>query len=205
MLGDIAPLTVFNGVSIGENAARIMKLQQVVSGFLIDEYSRNHVIPGGNPRLDALAEEVELTPGKVIIWAQFKKDMDLIARTLRPLGVPFVEYHGDINESKRARALELFRDDERYKVFLGQPQAGGRGLELLADKIIWYSHTWSAITRKQACERATKMGGKNVEIVDFVAPGVDEYIRGRVERNIEIAAEVAGKGLKAVLAGLAAR
>jgi len=49
------------------------------------------------------------------------------------------------------------------------------------------------------------MGGKNVEIVDFIAPGVDEYIRGRVEKNIEIAAEVAGKGLKAVLAELAAR
>ncbi len=33
---------------------------------------------------------------------------------------------------------------------------------------------------------------------------VDEYIRSRVERNVEIASDVAGRGLKAVLAELRA-
>jgi hypothetical protein len=189
------------GISIGEQSLKIAKLQQVVSGFLYDEYGACHVIPGANPRIEALLDEVEITSGKVIIWAQFKKDIELIRKALKSEKIGFVEYHGDVPEKTRAAALDRFHKDEGLKAFLGQPAAGGRGLEILADKVIWYSHTWAAITRKQASERATKMGGRNVSLVDFIAPGIEHYIRRSVEANIDIADDIAGRGLQEVLKG----
>lgn len=183
-------------VSIGERTAKLMKLQQVVSGFLKDDKRVVHDIPGGNPRLEACSEEVFLAPGKVIIWCQFQEDLDRVAKRMRTDGWDVIEYHGRVSTADKAKGRERFRDETQKIVFVGQPQAGGRGLELIAPNMIWYSHTFNAIIRKQADERATKMGGGNVQVLDLVAPGVDEYILETVRRNVDVADEVAGNGMK---------
>ena len=186
-------------ISVGENTSRLMKLQQVVSGFLIDEYGDVHTIPGPNPRLEALSDEVYLSPGKVIVWCRFREDMDRAVARLTADGHKVVQYHGRTSDEEKARVRELFAPDAEndVKVLVGYPTLG---LDLSAAwEIIWYSHTFDAIKREQADERATAMGGRNVSLVDIVAPGVDEYVLENVMDKVSVADALAGQGMKDAL------
>lgn len=190
--------------NITAGVAKITKLQQIVSGFLIDEAGKLREVEGGNPRLDALLDEVELTGGKCIIWCQFQHDLDTVVAALRRAGRNPVEYHGRTSAADKAKNLKAFQESDDVTDFVSQPQAGARGLELsAASKIIGYSHTFDAILREQANERATKMGGENIEMVNLVAPGIDEYILKRVREKVTLADDIAGRGLQAVLAEVA--
>lgn len=193
-------------LSVGENTSRLVKLQQVASGFVFDEFKRMHLIPGGNPRLDDLVDEVELTGGKTVVWCAFRQDMDAVAAALRARGRRVVEYHGRSTDDEKAYAREAFAPGSKAPVddLVGHPKSGGRGLNLSdAGKIIWYSHTFDAVVRSQADERATEMGGQNVPVVDFVAAPVDEYILDTVAEKVDVAEDVSRSGLKAVLERIA--
>jgi SNF2 family DNA or RNA helicase len=193
-----------------EGGARLIKLQQIISGFVVDRDGRLHdVVPDEhNPRLAAMEEQVDGTDGKVIVWCQYREDIRKVLRRLRereenPLKV--VEYHGAIHsQAQRQAAIDAFQGDPAVKVFVGQPRAGGVGLNLsAASAMVWYSHTFDAIVRAQALERATKVGGKSTAVVDLVVPGtVDGYILSLLKQKKDVASEVAGAGLRDVLAKL---
>lgn len=186
-------------VSIGAQVSKILKLQQVVGGWLIDEDGTKHRIPGRNPRLESLSSDVYYASGKVIVWCQFRHEIEEVATRLRLDGHEVMEYHGGVSDEDRAYVRTRFPHETEKVVLVGQPQSAGRGLELPAGLILWYSHTFNTIIRAQADERATVMGGNRVNIVDYIAPGVDGYILDRVTQNISIADDVAGRGLKAIL------
>lgn len=186
-------------VSVGENTSKLIKLQQIVSGFLVDEYGDVHDIPGPNPRLEALSDEVYLSPGKVIVWCRFREDMDRVASRLTADGHEVVQYHGRVPEDEKARVRELFAPgaENDVKALVGYPTLG---LDLSAAwEIVWYSHTFDAIVRDQADERATAIGGRNVTLTDLVAPGVDEYILDNVLEKVSVADALAGRGLRDAL------
>lgn len=186
-------------VSIGENTSKLTKLQQVVSGFLVDEFKDVHNIPGLNPRLEAVADEVYLCPGKIIVWCRFREDMDRVASRLTADGHKVVQYHGRTSDEEKARVRKLFEPgaENDVKVLVGYPTLG---VDLsAAAEIVWYSHTFDAILREQADERATAMGGENVQITDIKALGVDEYILDNVLDKITIAEALAGGGMRDAL------
>jgi hypothetical protein len=187
-------------LDISTQCSILAKMQQVCGGFIFNKWGVPLPMPGDNPRIEALIDEVSLAPGKVIVWAQYKPELKIIKAELLKAGFRSVQYHGDVSAEDRAKALDDFANKDALKVFIGQPQAGGRGLEILADTMIWYSHNFSGIVRAQACERATKMGHTNVEVVDFIAEqGPDRYIRDKVAAALTIADDLAGRGLKRVL------
>lgn len=191
-------------ISVGERANRFQKMQQVFSGFINDEYRDRHYIPGDNPRLDALSREVWLAPGKTIIWCEYHADIDLVKQRLLGDIVPFVEYHGRVGDKVKAASLQAFNEDEAVEAFVGHVQAGGRGLDIsVASTIINYSHTFKARLRAQSLERATKIGGRNIRVVDIIAPGPDEYILKTTNERINVNDAVAGRGLRSLLMGMA--
>lgn len=185
-------------VSIGENTNRLVKLQQVLSGWLRDEYGDVHDL-GANPRLDALVDEAELVAGKVIVWCAFHEDMDRAAATLRARGHKVVEYHGRVSEAGKLAARQAFEpgSENDVKALVGFPTAG---LDLSqAEKIVCYSHTFDAVKRVQANERATKMGGRNIPVVSLVAGGIDSYVLDNLDQKRSLADALTREGMKAVL------
>lgn len=185
-------------VSVGERAPRFAKLQQVFSGFVIDEGGKVHMIPGENPRLEQISLDVYRAPGKVIIWCQFQKDMDLVEARLRADGHEVATYHGRTKD--KPGELQRFKTDPKVKALVGHAKSGGRGLDMsVASMIIWYSHTFSARMRLQAMERATKIGGRNIHVIDYIAPGPDKYIRKVITSRIDVQDSIAGTGLRKLL------
>jgi hypothetical protein len=180
---------------------RWMKLQQIVSGFAVDsDGNLRDIVPDAeNPKLAAMISEVRGNDGKTIVWCKFREDIRKVVRRLSEEGVKCVEYHGGVHsQSKRQAAIDAFNGDPTVRVFVGQPKAGGRGLDLsVADLILWYSHTADAIEREQADERATQIGGKSIAVKDFVTPGtVEEHILEMLASKHSVSDALAGTGLR---------
>ncbi|URA07034.1 DNA helicase [Xanthomonas phage Elanor] len=184
-----------------DGGARLIKLQQLISGWVIDSDGnvRDLVTDEENPRLQGMLEDVQESDRKCIVWCKFREDIRRVVRAINGAGLKCVEYHGNVHsQAKRQEAIDLFNNDPSVKVFVGQPKAGGAGLDLsAADVILWYSHTFDLIERDQANERATQIGGKTVTIRDYITPtSVDEYILANLESKRSIAESLAGRGLR---------
>lgn len=188
-------------VTAVEGGVRLMKLQQILGGFVVDSAGqlRDLVTDEENPRLQALLAQVAQGDGKNIIWCKYQEDIRKVVRALRAAGRTVVEYHGAISSQKaRQEAIDAFMHDPKVTDFVGQPRAGGQGLDLsVADTIHWYSHTFDLIERDQANERATQIGGKSIFILDYVVPdSVDGYILKTLERKRSVSDELTGEGLR---------
>lgn len=184
-----------------DGGARLVKLQQMLGGFVVDVDGqvRELVPDDDNPRLQAMLDEVRSSDRKVIVWCKYREDIRRVVRTLTKEGIRCVEYHGAVHsQAKRQQAIDAFNSDPGVRVFVGQPKAGGQGLDLsAADLILWYSHTFDLIERDQANERATQIGGRTVTIKDFVTPGtVDEYILANLGEKRSVSESLAGRGLR---------
>lgn len=189
-------------VTFAHKAARLIKLQQVLSGFVIDQDGEIHDVPGPNPRLDALSEDLAMTPGKAIVWCRFAEDIRRVAERLKADGRRVVEYHGRVGAQARAAARRSFLEDpDGPDTWVGQPQSGGVGLDLSsAATVVWYSHIRDRIVRSQADERASAVGGHAVDLVDFVVPGsVDELCLEDLGQKGALADDLSREGLKQVL------
>ena len=113
------------------------------------------------------------------------------------MGHKIVEYHGGVPQGLRAGYVDQFNNDDAIVGLVGQPQAGGRGLELPCDAIIWYSSTYDAIIRNQANERGTIMGGRSVSIITLATPGtVHDDIIASAEQKVRIGDWTSGTGLR---------
>lgn len=184
-----------------DGGARLVKLQQMLGGFVVDVDGqvRELVSDDENTRLQAMLDEVRSSDGKAIVWCKYREDIRRVVRALAAEGIHCVEYHGAVHsQAKRQQAIDDFNNDPSVRVFVGQPKAGGQGLDLsAADLILWYSHTFDLIERDQANERATQIGGKTVAIKDFVTPGtVDEYILANLVEKRSVSESLAGRGLR---------
>lgn len=146
---------------------KLMRLQQIVGGFFpsesIDDEDvrvgpvRGIPIPGGNPKLEQLLEDVEALAGKVIIWARFRAEINIIQAKLRELYGPesTVEFHGGVTRLQRTANRNAFQDPKsKVRFFVGQPVTGGLGIPLWrADTTLFYSNDYNYEARKQAESR----------------------------------------------------
>lgn len=167
----------------------LLRLQQIVCGFLpgaVDDGGRaGPLIELPSNRVDAVIDVLTETQGKTIIWARFKHDIDAIARRLELEGYRHVVYFGDVSDSDRERAVNLFQKDPRCVVFLGTPASGGLGLDLwAATTVIYFSNDFNAEVRWQSEDRAHRIGQKHpVTYVDLIAPNTIDRKIARALKN----------------------
>lgn len=186
-------------VEAKNGGAKALKLHQIVGGFIMDKRGEVRSIEDQPPILDALEREVVGTlPGKFIVWCRFKEDIRRVVRRLEDMGLGVVQYHGDVGARDREVAIDRFQNDPTIAGFIGQPQAGARGLDLsAADCIIWYSVTPDAIITEQGNERGTQVGGKAVSIVTLATAGtIHDHIVEMNEGKVSLADQVSGRGLR---------
>jgi superfamily II DNA or RNA helicase len=202
-------------VTVSNILVRLLRLAQITSGFIA--YDRDYdpendtFLPqqidrfDPNPKLEEMmtyfeAMREESPDSKVIIWACFVQDIRSIVARMRLDGIKCVAYYGGTSDKERDAAVEQFNNDKETIVFVGNPAAGGVGLNLTGagcwpmktDYVYWYSQNWSMVHRSQGEERprgylheSVSPTGKyeywQVKNVDFcVEDTIDEQIRQRV-------------------------
>lgn len=188
---DHGTLTVQNQLS------RLLRLQQITGGFMPSDDKVQ--LPLSNDRPDVMLQEIEGMRGKVIIWARFRAELELIAKVLRlAYGLKStVEYHGGVPAASLTAARDDFQDDSRVRFFVAEQSSGGYGLKLTAaDNVIYYSNDFSLEHRLQSEDRPIALDKpQGVAYLDLQAPGtVDEKIVAALRWKKEIAAALLDSG-----------
>lgn len=163
----------------------MLRLQQLTSGFIpLDNGDLKHLYddPMENPRFAAMMELIEDLEGSTIIWCRFVEELKIIQNLLGPENCYM--YYGDTPTADREAAKVGFQAGER-KFFLSNVQTGGIGLNLTrAQNTIFFSNTFSYEDRKQAEDRAHRIGQKNnVNYFDMLADDTCDQGIVRALRN----------------------
>jgi len=176
-----------------------MRLQQITCGHFVADDGTTQEIKSN--RLNELMDILDEVEGKVIIWAHWQKDIQIIKKALvkeyGPCSV--VDYYGLTPQDQRQNNIKKFQDDPRYRFFIGTPSTGGYGITLTAaNTVIYYSNGYDLEKRLQSEDRAHRIGQKkSVTYVDILAEEtVDEKIVKSLRKKINIASEVMGEELR---------
>ena len=167
-------------VSAPEVMTRLLRLQQLLCGYLVTDNGEIQEVP--NNRMNVLMETIEEMEGKVIIWSRFRHDIIKITEKLKQTygSDTVVNYFGDTSMKDRQDAIEKFQNlKSNVKFFISNPQTGGMGITLhAAANVIYYSNDFNLESRKQSEDRAHRVGQhKPVLYVDLMCPKtVDVHI-----------------------------
>lgn len=188
------------------------KLSQVTSGYYLHPFANEPVrIEGKNPKLELLEQwisSIVKAGHQLIIWARYTVQIHDIAAMIQGIRIEddegnehpiaFVTYFGETGRDERTTAIDDF-ESGKARVFVGNQQAGGSGITLVAASyMIYFSNNFSMRDRLQSEDRAHRIGqAKNLTIIDIVAEGtVDEEV---------VDALVAKKDVSEVIQNLAQR
>lgn len=190
-------------VTAKDAGARVMKLQQILNGYVMDTEANAIVnIDEDAPIYDALIDEVMGTlPGKTLVWCRYREDIRRVCAKLKKRAIRPLEFHGGVPTNKREGVRLAFQNDNRYTTLVGQPGAGGEGRDFSeADAIIFFSSTPNAIHLAQAEERGTLKGGTTTTVVRIKTPGtVDDRNWALADGKMLIADSLSGRGLRDLL------
>lgn len=201
---------------------QMLRLQQIVGGFLpvpaddIDpeddveailtkmREARVEPLPGGNPKLDAMMEDLESEHGKVLIWCRFRAEIDLIAKRLRKdYGEEAVaEFHGGVTETDRTSVRLAFQEPTSPLRFLVlQVDTGGVGLTFTAAGAAYYfSNSFSLESRLQSEARNHRAGSEvheHITYTDIVAKDtLDNKLLRVLRKKLSLANVITGDNWK---------
>jgi len=187
-------------VSTNNALTQLMRLHQICCGHTKLDDGTEIEFPSN--RVDELMSALEEVDGKVIIWANYRKDIERIRLRLQEVyGMTAVAaYYGDTEADERQEIVTRFQDPkDELRFFVGNPRTGGYGLTLTAAKtVIYYSNNFDLEVRLQSEDRAHRIGQTSkVTYIDLITPGtVDEHIVKALRGKINIASAVLGEQIK---------
>lgn len=166
-------------ITADQIVTKLLKMQQVASGFMYDEHRVAHwVVPTEkNPMVNAIRtlmeEELE---GKLIIVAHYQPTMDLLLKALeryQPAVIRGQEWHRKNKlgiEEEKAR----FNNDPACRVLIGQEVSLRYGHTLMGNPkdpcytMAFVENNWSLNDRSQ-CEQRPQGAGQEypIDVIDF--------------------------------------
>ncbi|XP_034008889.1 DNA excision repair protein ERCC-6-like [Trematomus bernacchii] len=133
--------------------------------------------------LFALLQRLREEGHRTLVYAQYRKVLDIIERILGNRGFKVLRLDGTIIQlAERERLITEFQTDKSYSVFLLTTQVGGVGITLTAaNRVVIYDPSWNPATDAQAVDRAYRIGqSKNVVVYRLITCGtVEEKIYRR--------------------------
>jgi SNF2 family DNA or RNA helicase len=133
---------------------KILRLQQITSGFIEDTEGRVHEVDGS--KRDALVELLEGIPSDepVVVFCRFKHDLRVIADAARALKRSYGELSGSRHDLTDHATMP-----EGISVYGVQIKSGGVGVDLTrAPHAVIFSNTWTLAEYEQAIARVHRPG-----------------------------------------------
>lgn len=107
-------------VTVQQASARMMKLLQICQGFVLADEGGRHF---NNAKMDALFDLLtdNYRGRKVIVWAFFKYEIDIIIKGLRERGINAVYMYGDVtSQRERDASDDRWNTDPTVDVYVRQ-------------------------------------------------------------------------------------
>jgi len=179
---------------------RLMRFSQITAGFTKDTEGIEHEFKK-NPKVDWLIDFIDGLPhkAKVVVFCRFRREIAMVEQALRKLSIGYVSVHGGTDE--RIEKVKQFNTDDNTRVFIGQLQTAGIGINLTsASYCVFMSNSYSYGERVQAEDRTHRIGQtRNVTYIDILARGtIDEKIHRLLKKKESLAGMVVGDIVKMV-------
>lgn len=196
---------------------KLLRLAQVTSGFIIWDAV---ISPTGdilrprlterfpvNPKIEWCVDRIKNHPPdeKILLWSWMTNDIKALSERLVEEGINHVTFTGTTSDENRVLAEKEFNTNPECRVFIGNPAAGGSGLNLLghdpknpddhvtdATLSVYIAQNWNAVHRAQSEDRNHRRGTrKATHIVTLVCDNtIDEEIHERVSSKRQAALEI---------------
>lgn len=181
-------------VKLAHKHVLITKLLQILSGFVMskgfsleDDDSGKKKMPWGDmghllkqPKIQVitdLLESILADPGnKVIMWAQFSEEINLLKQLLIKLKIGHVIVKG--NTANRTAKQDEFNEDPDCRVYLSQMQTGIGVTLNAANYVIYAGWTYDLQAYQQSLERNYRLGQKRaVKVYRLYVPhSIHEFL-----------------------------
>lgn len=179
-----------SALTVNNVLTRLLRLAQITSGYVkLDQefedsgqakWEDNQLIRWFDeiPKMDALLDLIEQSDSteKVIVWSCWVPCIHEISRRLGDIG--HVKFFGGTSDKDREIAERRFNTDPTCKVFIGNPTAGGVGMNLPgydarrpddydtnATKTVYYAMNWSHRDHAQSRDRNHGQGRCRLPVV----------------------------------------
>ena len=134
--------------------------------------------------LDRLLPALFKDKHKVLIFSQFKTQLNLLSEYCRLRGWAHCRIDGSTAQSERQAQIDAFNERSDVPVFLLSTRAGGQGINLAAaDTVLLFDSDWNPQQDLQAMDRAHRIGQTRNVLVYRLAT------RGTVEERLLDSAE----------------
>ena len=161
---------------------KILRLHQILTGFLTDDDGNIHYIP--NNRISAL-EQLAATGTPLVIFCAYRENIRAIREALG--ADKCAEYHGGSTKDERTQAVADFQEGNK-QFFLGT-SAAAKGITLTrSSTTVYYSCNYSLETRLQSQDRIHRIGQTNrCTYIDLVTPGtIDSMILEKLAQKKDL-------------------
>ena len=154
-------------VEVGNVLGSLNKMQQITSGFVINEQGNMLMIDKARtPKMDALIDIIRMVIAakeKILVWCNFKGEYQLIEDTFRevfPKPYNICRLVGGMGK-KLFDNVDAFNNDVDMKVAICNRLSAGEGVNLTAAKYsVDFSHTYSLGSKKQSDRRNFRKGSE---------------------------------------------
>lgn len=194
---ELADLLVNKDANASLVSARIkltilMRLRQVVGGFVKDESGIVQQLDASpTPRQVSTARLVEGATGvggKCIVWAQFRSEIEFLAKYLQQnTSATCAKLYGGDSKSERANTIAQFKDPKgSVNTLVANTVSGGTGHNFaVANTMVYYSNDFRVVKRLQSEDRSHRIGLKGtLSIYDFESDApIDAKIRAAHQRG----------------------
>ena len=180
--------------------SQILRLQQIVGGYLpkVDGEGVLPIIPKEkNPKFLEVLNILENSGDqRVLIWSRFTHEINDLVDLLQEKGYNFLPFYGELNDKEKISTRKRFVRDQEIKGIVGNPAAGGLGIDEFkeASIVIYLSNSFDTEKRKQSEDRAHRKGSEKHESItyyDIIAPNtVDIKIMQVMRSNVKVSAAI---------------
>lgn len=162
---------------------RTLRLAQVLAGFLGGVQTMEGDVEGppepvravGDAKLRAVMAWAEHAPSKWVLWGRFRAELARYAECLHEAGRQVHLLWGSQDPAERDTSKRAFAPGSEVEaaVLVGNPQAGGAGINLASASVAVYAtNSFSLKDRQQSEGRLNRPGQtSSVRFVDVVAVG----------------------------------
>lgn len=141
-------------MNIGNPMSVVVKLRQLCSGFVIDDYGDLYELKC--EKIKMLDELIDSISGKIVIFAEFTYSLEQIHKLLDKKKIPFVTLDG---RQKDKTIWRQFQADDSIRTIVCQYKSANAGIDLFAaSDMIFYEPTQSSTVVDQAMSRIHRNG-----------------------------------------------